>query len=100
MSITRSTHNSIAAIATAAALVPFALTGTAGAAVDPVAQERYYSSYGSPKPLSRPDTPATSDETPWLPLGLAVGGSVILVATTASQRQRARIRRRAARTPA
>jgi hypothetical protein len=61
----------------------------------PVPQERYYASYGHPKPLSRPDTPASSDGMPWLPIGLAVGGSVLLVATTGSRRRRAHIRRHA-----
>ena len=36
------------------------------------AQERYYSSYGEPEPLVAPQPPAPSDDTPWLPIALAI----------------------------
>jgi hypothetical protein len=65
------------------------------------AQERYYSSYGDPKPLSPSPSPAPSDETPWLPIALSIAGALAIVAATATQLRRVRIRRRrAARTPA
>jgi hypothetical protein len=66
----------------------------------PLAQEAYYSSYGTPRPLSPPHAPAASDAAPWLPIGVAIAGSALLVATTASRRRSAGIRRRATRTPA
>ena len=77
-----------------------ASSGQPDADSGPLAQEAYYSSYGAPRPLNRPHTPAASDETPWLPIGVAIAGSALLVATTASRHRRAVIRRRVTRTPA
>jgi hypothetical protein len=114
MSITRSTHNLIAVMATTAALLAIALTGTAGAAANPLAQERYYSSYGDkatqaalaqeryyssygePEPLSLPSAPAPSDGTPWLPI-VAVAGGALALALTAAGARRLRVRRRTRR---
>ena len=112
MSITRSTHNLIAVIATTAALVAIALTGTAAAAPDPLAQERYYSShgdkatqaalaqeqyyssYGEPEPLSLPSSRVPNDGTSWLPIVAVAGGALAL---TAAGARRIRLRRRSAR---
>ena len=104
-----------------AALVP----ATAGAspvrdaAPDPLAQERYYSShgtpdsspalaeerylssYGEPEPLTPPQSPAPSNEAPWLPIALSIAGALAIVAASTTQLRRMRIRRRrAAGTPA
>jgi hypothetical protein len=115
MSITRSTHTLIAVLATAAALVAIALTGTARAAGDPLAQERYYSShgspaadaalaqeqhyssYGEPAPLSLPSAPAPDGESPWVPIIAVVAGGVLVIGATAAGLRRLRVRRRAAR---
>jgi hypothetical protein len=65
------------------------------------AVERYYSSYGDPEPLTPPRSQAPSDEAPWLPITLSIAGALAIVAATATQLRRVRIRRRrAARTPA
>lgn len=66
------------------------------------AQERYYSSYGDPKPLSPSPSPAPSDETPWLPIALSIAGALAIVAASTTKLRRDRIRRRraAAQTPA
>jgi hypothetical protein len=113
MSITRSTHHILAVIATTAALVAMGLTGTAAAAADPLAQERYYSSYGDkatqaaiaqeqyyssygePEPLTLPSGPAPSDGTPWLPIVTAAGA--LAIALTSVGIRRVRVRRRSAR---
>ena len=97
-----------------AALVP----ATAGAspvrdaAPDPVAQERYYSSYGTPdsspalaqerylssygepEPLTLPQAPAPTNDTPWLPIALSITAGLGIVAASATQLRRIRLRRR------
>ena len=62
-----------------------------------LAQERYLSSYAEPKPLTPPQSPAASDATPWLPISLSIAGALAIVAASATQARRVRIRRRAAR---
>jgi hypothetical protein len=64
------------------------------------AQERYYSSYGEPEPLTLRNSPAPSDETPWLPIALSAAIAVAFLAASAAQLRRLRIRRRAARVAA
>jgi hypothetical protein len=59
------------------------------------AQERYYSSYGKPEPLTPPQSPSPSDDMPWLPIALSIVITVV-VATASATRLRIR-RRRAAR---
>jgi hypothetical protein len=93
-----------------AALVP-ATAGVALAAPDPLAQERYYSSYGTPnsspalaqerylssygepEPLTVPQAPAPTDDTPWLPIALSIT-ALVIVAASATQLRRLRLRRR------
>jgi hypothetical protein len=60
-----------------------------------LAQERYYSSYGEPPPLTLPQSPAPSPDTPWLPIALSTAIALALAAATARQVHR----RRAARVP-
>jgi hypothetical protein len=94
-----------------AALVP-ATAGVASAAPDPLAQERYYSSYGTPdsspalaqerylssygepEPLTLPQAPAPTDDTPWLPIALSITTALVIVAASATQLRRLRLRRR------
>jgi hypothetical protein len=67
----------------------------------PVVEERYLSSYGEPEPLTAPQSPTASDETPWLPIALSIAGALTIVAVSATQLRRSRVRRRrAAQTPA
>ncbi len=63
-------------------------------------QEAYYSSYGTPDPLSAPQSPAPSDDTPWLAIAASIAGAILIVAASASQVRRVRIRRRRAARPA
>jgi hypothetical protein len=112
MSIARRLRRSAALCAIiCAALVP-ATAGVALAAPDPLAQERYYSSYetpdssaalaqerylssyGEPESLTLPQSPAPSDDTPWLPIALSITGALIIVAASATQLRRLRLRRR------
>jgi hypothetical protein len=67
-------------------------TATAAA----LAQERYYSSYGEPEPLTLPQTGAPSDDTPWLPIALSIAIAAALVAGGATQVHRLRDRARVA----
>ena len=64
------------------------------------AQERYYSSYGEPEPLTLPQSPAPTDDTPWLPIALAIAVALTVAAASTTQLRRLRIRRRAARSVA
>lgn len=65
----------------------------------PAAQEQYYSSYGDPRPLTAPQSP--SHDTPWIAIALSIAGALAIVAGTATQLRRIRVRRRrAAHTPA
>ncbi len=112
--------SSISRLRTTAALLAIACavlvpSGAASAAGEPPAQELYYSSYATPdedralareayyssfgEPESRdlPQSPAPADDTPWLPISLAIAGTLAAVALTATQTRRLRFRRRAAR---
>jgi hypothetical protein len=62
-----------------------------------LAQERYYSSYGEPEPLTLAQPSAPSDETPWLPIAASIAIALTIVGATATQLRRLRIRRRAPR---
>ena len=62
------------------------------AADSALAQECYYTSYGEPEPLTRPQSPVPSDDTPWLPIALSIAG-LLIVATSATQLRRLRLRR-------
>ena len=66
------------------------------AADSALAQERYYMSYGEPEPLTRPQSPVPSDDTPWLPIALSITAALVIVATSATQLRRLRLRRRRA----
>ena len=59
----------------------------------PTAEERYYASYGDPAPLPRDDP----DEASWLPIALSIAGALSIVAVSATQAKRVRVRRRVAR---
>jgi hypothetical protein len=66
--------------------------GTAAA----LAREAYLESYGETQPLSSPQAPAAPDDSPWLPIALSITGALVIVAASASQLRRLRIRRRRA----
>jgi hypothetical protein len=67
---------------------------------DALAQERQYSSYGQPQPLAPPQSPAPSDDTPWLAIALSIAAAVAIAAASATRlRQHGIRRRRAARIP-
>ena len=120
MSITRHLRRAAQLCAIACALLVPATSGAAFAAADPLlaqerylasygtpdpssalAQERYLSSYGAPEPLTPPQTPAPSNQMPWLTIALSITGALVVVAASATQARRVRIRRRrAAHTPA
>jgi hypothetical protein len=57
---------------------PGELTGSA-AVENARAQERYYSSYGSPKPLISHEGSVADGGTDWAAIGIAVGATCILV---------------------
>jgi hypothetical protein len=61
-----------------------------------LAQEQYLGSYGEPQQLSSPQSPLTSDDTPWLPIALSIAGALVIVAASATQLRRLRVRRRRA----
>ena len=63
-------------------------------------QEAYYSSYGAPESLSAPQSPAPSDDTPWLAIAASIAGAILIAAAGASQVHRVRIRRRRQARPA
>jgi hypothetical protein len=119
VSIIHRLRRSAGLCATACALLVPATGGAAIAAADPLAQERYYSSYGNPdsspaqaeeryyssygdpEPLSSPQSPAPSDEAPWLTISLSIAGALAIAAAAATRLRRVRIRRRqTAGTPA
>ena len=70
----------------------FGTADTSGA----LAHEQYLGSYGETQPLSSPQAPAAPDDSPWLPIALAIAGALVIVAASASQLRRLRIRRRRA----
>jgi hypothetical protein len=57
------------------------------------AQQRYYSSHGEPEPLIVSQSPAPSDDTPWLAIALSIAAALAIVAASATQLCRLRIRR-------
>ena len=61
------------------------------------AQERYYSSYGEPEPITAPLAPAPPDDTPWLTIALAATVALAAASIAAIHRRRLRLRRRVAR---
>jgi hypothetical protein len=61
-----------------------------------LAQERYYTSYGDPAPLIASQPPAPSDDTPWRLIARSSAAALAIAAATASQLRRLRIRRRRA----
>jgi hypothetical protein len=74
-----------------------------------LAQERYYSSYGEVERRTVPRSPhdtrpahdtQPADDTPWLPIALSMAAALAIVAASATQARRLRIRRRAARVTA
>jgi hypothetical protein len=68
---------------------------------DRTVEERYYASYGVPAQLTPAPSQVPSNDTSWLPVALSIAGALALVAASATQLRRVRIRRRrAARTPA
>jgi hypothetical protein len=61
-----------------------------------LAQEQYLGSYGEPQTLTPPASPSPSGDTPWLPIVLSIGGALVIVAASATQLRRLRVRRRRA----
>jgi hypothetical protein len=59
-----------------------------------LAQERHYSSYGEPQPMTQPQSPPPTDDTPWLPIVLSIAAALAIVAASATQLRRLRVRRR------
>ena len=114
----RRTHRPTVVCAIVCALLAFAMSGAAGARTiedtqatalaqeayyssygkaATSAQERYYSSYGEPEPLTVAQSPAPSDDTPWLPITLSIAAALAIAAAGATQVRRVRVRRRGAR---
>ena len=62
----------------------------------PLAQERYYSSYGEPEPITAPLAPAPPT-TPWLTIALAATVALAAASIAAIHRRRLQLRRRVAR---
>ena len=58
---------------------PGALTGADSASNAARAQERYYSSYGNPAPLTPLSQPADDGGIDWTTIGIVVGGTVLLM---------------------
>jgi hypothetical protein len=110
------THRRTIIGAIVCALLASALTGVAPAganertqAAAALAQERYYSSYGEVERRTVPRSPhdtrpahdtQPADDTPWLPIALSMAAALAIVAASATQARRLRIRRRAARVTA
>ena len=67
---------------------------TRDAASAALAPERYFSSYGAPEPVTRTQSPAPSDGTPWLPIALSAGAALAVIALSSTQLRRVRTRRR------
>jgi hypothetical protein len=61
------------------------------------ARERYYSSYGEPESLTVAQSQEPSDDSPWLPIALSIAVALAIVAASATLARRLRIPRRAAR---
>jgi opacity protein-like surface antigen len=58
---------------------PGALTGPDSTSNAARAQERYYSSYGTPAPLSQPSNPVDDGGIDWSAIGIAIGGAFLIV---------------------
>ena len=58
---------------------PGEITGTDSATSAARAQERYYSSYGNPAPLTPLSQPAEDGGIDWSSIGIVVGGTVVLL---------------------
>jgi hypothetical protein len=56
--------------------------------------ERMAAAYGEPAPLTAPQPPAPSDDTPWLAIALSIAVALTIAAASATQLRRLRIRRR------
>lgn len=69
---------------------PGQLTGPTAATGAARAQERYYSSYGDPKPLIAHDTPVGDTGVDWAAIGIGVGACCILVGALAALVSRTR----------
>jgi hypothetical protein len=67
-------------------------SGTAAAR----AQERYYASYGKPEPVTPPQSLSPSDDVPWLPIAPSIVITLVVVTASATQFRRLRVRRRRA----
>jgi hypothetical protein len=103
VSITRRLRRPAGLCAIACALLMPAVSGAAVPKADPLAperyymshetpptaEERYYASFGGPAPVPR-DEP---DQAPWLPIALSLAGALSLVAVSATQLRRVRVRR-------
>jgi hypothetical protein len=61
------------------------------------AQERYYSTYGEPEPITAAIAPAPGNGTPWLTIALAATIAPAAASIAAILRRRLRLRRRLAR---
>jgi hypothetical protein len=99
----RRRSTSICTLACVALMAAF----SAAAVARPTAQERYYgsfesspaqsqaayySSYGEPE-LSVPQSPAPSDDTPWLAIAASIAGAILIAGAGATQVHRLRLRR-------
>ncbi len=71
---------------------PGALTGSDSASNAARAQERYYSSYGDPAPLTPPSQRADDGGIDWSTIGIVVGGTVVLLGAVISLLMRTRRR--------
>ena len=93
-------RTAILGVLVCALLMPAASAVAAGrskqdrAIVSARAQERYYSSYGDPAPLSLPQVAAapSDDGTPWLPIALSVAAAAAIVAASAVGVRQLRLR--------
>jgi hypothetical protein len=73
------------------------LTGPDSAGNDARAQERYYSSYGDPAPLSPLSVRADDGGVDWATIGIALGGTCLLIGAvialvTRTRRRTTRVR--------
>ena len=71
---------------------PGALTGPDSASNAARAQERYYSSYGEPAPLTPLSQAADDGGVDWTAIGIVVGGTVLLLGAVISLLMRTRRR--------
>ena len=92
----------ICALACAALMAALSSTAVARPAHEPYtpssdstpaqAQEVYYSSYDSPRPLFAPES--SPSDTPWLAIAGSIAGVMLIVGAGATQVHRTRLRRR------